>query len=127
MIISFEVARQERRGSLPLHDTRTHQILRRTNQNPLPLSNRLQTRARKDVAGKEPGVFERSTLLGNPACGRIWVTRPPFLVLHGPLQWSHLEFDSSRATLRPVLRQLDPPSHTIIRLRDQSPFLDVSG
>ena len=56
MIISFEVARHERRGALPLHDTRIRQKqkLLSTNQEQLPPSDRIQTQARNDVAGKEP-------------------------------------------------------------------------
>jgi len=38
-IMSFEVVRQERRGMLPLHDTRIRLKLLWANQKPLPLSN----------------------------------------------------------------------------------------
>lgn len=111
MIISFEVARQRRRGALPLHDTRIRQELLRTNQKQLPLSNRLQTRPRNDVAGKEPGAFERSTLLGNPDCRWIWGARPPFLFVHGTLWWSHLEYRSRRAhpSPRPLVAGFSVP------------------
>ena len=57
MIISFEVFWQERGGALPLHDTRIVQSLRRPSLKQLPLSDRLQFKARNHVAAKEPGFL----------------------------------------------------------------------
>ena len=121
MIISFEAARQERPGALPIHDTRIYPILLSTNQE-FDFNPGRETRWRL----KHRGFFERPTLLGtlhSDGSGSR-VLEPYSSAQDCGVRISGTGLDEP--ALRLVLRRRESLSHTIVRFRRQSLCLDVS-